>query len=166
METRKTALIIVDIQPGFITEENKWLIPNVEKLFQTQKYDAYVEVTFSAAEGSLWQRQSDWTFPWQDTVPEVKSLIPQNDYLYIKKETKSAFKGDKDLTAFLKEHHIEEVHVIGLDTNDCVFATANEAFDLGFFSYVIEECTASSESEDLRQAALSILEELEMVKHL
>ncbi len=120
-------------------------------------------MTFSAPDGSLWDKQLHWTFPKQDTVLEIKSLIPQENYLYIEKETKSAFKGNKDLLAFLKENNIEEVHVIGLDTNDCVFATANEAFDLGFFSYVIEDCTASSQSPEIREAALMILRELDMV---
>jgi len=162
MENRKAALLIVDIQPGFITEENKWILPNVERILKDGSYDTYVEVTFSALAGSLWEKQMDWTFPPQDTVPEIKTLIPKDDYLYIEKNTKSAFKGNKDLLAFLRERHIEEVHTIGLDTNDCVFATANEAFDLGFFSYVIENCTASSQSPELREAALSILRELDM----
>lgn len=166
MNSRKTALIIVDIQPGFIAEENKWLLPNVEKLLKEKQYDVYVEVTFSAPKGSLWDKQLHWTFPKQDTVPEIKELIPKENYLYIEKETKSAFKGNKDLLSFLKENNIEEVHVIGLDTNDCVFATVNEAFDLGFFSYVIEDCTTSSESPELREAALLILRELDTVKKL
>jgi nicotinamidase-related amidase len=166
MEIRKTALLIIDIQPDFITEENKWIIPNIEKLLKEKIYDSYAEVTFSAPVGSLWDKQLHWTFPKQDTVPEIKALILQDNYLYIEKETKSAFKGDKDLLAFLRENNIEEVHVIGLDTNDCVFATVNEAFDLGFFSYVIENCTASSQSAEIREAALMILRELDMVKKI
>lgn len=166
METRKTAIIIVDIEPDFITNENKWVLKNVEKLLETKAYDQYVEVVFFAPAGSIWDKESHWTFPKEDTVPKIGNLIPKDKYLRIQKTTKSAFKGDKDLLGFLKENNIEEVHVIGLDTNDCVFATANEAFDLGFFSYVIEECTASSESETLRQDALAILRELGMVKKL
>ena len=162
----KTALIIVDIQPGFIIDENKWVIPNIKKLLKETSYDAYVEVVFSAPPGSLWDRQTNWIFPEQATVPEIADCIPFKNKIFIQKTTKSAFKGDKDLVDFLKQNNVEEVHVIGLDTNDCVFATANEAFDLGFFSYVIEECTASSQSEELRQAALLIFSELDMVKKM
>jgi nicotinamidase-related amidase len=164
MQNRKTALIIVDIQPDFITEENKWVLPNTERLLKESSYGAYVEVNFSAPAGSLWDKQLHWTFDKQDTVQSIRNLIPHDNYLYVEKETKSAFKGNRDVLAFLKEKNIEEVHVIGLDTNDCVFATVNEAFDLGFFSYVIERCTASSQSEEIRQAALTILRELDMVK--
>ncbi|MES2225116.1 MAG: isochorismatase family cysteine hydrolase [Patescibacteria group bacterium] len=166
METHKTALLLIDIQQGFITDENKWVLPNIERLLKEGSYDAHVEVVFSAPEGSLWDKQLHWTFPKQDTVAEIAPLIPKERYLCIEKTTKSAFKGNKDLLAFLKELGIQEVHVIGLDTNDCVFATANEAFDLGFFSYVIEDCTVSSQSAALREAALMILRELDMAKKL
>jgi nicotinamidase-related amidase len=164
MNIHKKALILVDIQPGFITEENKWIIPNIKKLLSTEPYDVYVEAVFSAPAGSLWDKQLNWTFPKQDTIAEIKELIPTKNYLFVEKTTKSVFKGNRELTIFLHDNAIKEVHVVGLDTNDCVFATVNEAFDLGFFSYVIKDCTASSQSEELRKAALLILSELEMVK--
>ena len=163
METRKTALIIVDIQPGFITEENNQILPNVENLLRSQKYDAYVEAIFSATKGSLWDKQMNWTFPKQDTVSEIKALIPKENCLFVEKETKSVFKGNKDVVKFLKENNIEEVHIVGLDTNDCIIATAYEAFDLGFFTYVVESCTASSQSPKLRENAIKILREQDML---
>lgn len=157
------ALIIVDVQPGFITEANSWVIKNIQNFLEKKKYGAYVEVVFSAPKGSLWDRQMGWTFDRQETVPEIALLIPK-DRLYIEKNTKSAFKGDKDLHHYLQEKNIQEVHIVGMDTNDCVFATANEAFDLGYFSYVIGGCTASSTSEEVQSAALFLLDELDMLK--
>ena len=163
MENHKKALILVDIQPGFITEENKWLLPSIETLLKTQNYDSYVEAIFSAPQGSLWDKQMNWTLPKQDTVSEIKVLIPTENYLFVEKETKSVFKGDQDVVAFLKNQNIEEVHIVGLDTNDCIIATAYEAFDLGFFTYVLENCTASSQSSKLRESAISILKEQDML---
>jgi nicotinamidase-related amidase len=163
METRKTALIVVDVQPDFITKENNWILPNIGNLLRDQKYDAYVEAVFSAPKGSLWDKQMNWTFPKQDTVSEIKALIPTENYLFIEKETKSVFKGDQDVVKFLKENNIEEIHVVGLDTNDCIIATAYEAFDLGFFTYVVENCTASSQSPELRENATKILMEQDML---
>ncbi len=57
----------------------------------------------------------------------------------------------------LKYEFIKEVHIIGLDTNDCVLATAYEAFDLGFFTYVIEECTQSSSGNELHLKGIDLL---------
>lgn len=164
METRRKALILVDIQPGFITNENEWVIPNIASHLKNHHYDAYVEATFWAPEGSLWDKQMSWTFTKQDTVEEIKLLIPKTNHLFVEKITKSTFKEDKDVLAFLKKKGIEEVYIVGLDTNDCVLATAYESFDLGFLTYVIEHCTASSQSSELRDAALAILREQEMLR--
>jgi nicotinamidase-related amidase len=75
----------------------------------------------------------------------------------VDKETKSVFKGDKNVASILREKNITEVHIVGLDTNDCVLATAYESFDLGFVTYVIEECCQSSLSEELHKYAIEIL---------
>jgi len=48
--------------------------------------------------------------------------------------------GDQDVADYLHSLGIEEVHLVGTETNDCVFATAMSAFDLGFRPYVLEEC--------------------------
>ncbi|MFA7191701.1 MAG: isochorismatase family protein [Candidatus Paceibacterota bacterium] len=164
-QNRKRALMVVDVQAGFLNDQNRWIIPNIQKVVQNGKYNLIIESIFHAEAGSLWDRQTNWTFPLQPTVPEIKNLFNQDSVL-ITKETKSVFKGDKDLFQILKDKNIEEVHIVGLDTNDCVFATAQESFDLGFFTYVIEECTESSQSSELRDCALKILRELNMTTNL
>ncbi len=161
---RKRALIIVDVQAGFLTDGNKWIIPNIQKILQEVNYDLVVEANFHADAGSLWDKQVHWTFPLSPTIPEIKNLLPA-DTILVTKTTKSVFKGDKDLVSVLKDKKIEEVHIVGLDTNDCVFATAQESFDLGFFTYVLEECTESSQGPEYRDYALKILQELEMTNH-
>ncbi len=161
---RKKALLIVDVQKDFVGKDKK-LVSNIVTLLSTEKYDLYVDITFDAEKGSLWDRQSGWTFPYEPTVPEVENMLVGKKVLKIIKETKSAFKGDKDLFRILKKEGIEEVHIIGLDTSDCVFATANEAFDLGLYTYVIEECTASSEGKKLYNSAINILRSLYMTNH-
>lgn len=36
------------------------------------------------------------------------------------------------------------MHIVGTETNDCVLATAFDAFDSGFLPYVLEECCESA----------------------
>jgi nicotinamidase-related amidase len=152
----KKALIVVDVQEGFLNERNRWIVPNIQKVIQTGGYDLHIEATFHAEPGSLWDKQTKWTFPLSPTVPEIKELLPA-DRIEVVKETKSVFGGDKDIAALLKERQIDEVHIVGLDTNDCVMATAFDSFDAGFETYVIENCTESSNDSSLREAALTIL---------
>ena len=153
------ALIVVDVQEGFLTDRNRWIVPNIQKVIKDGEYSLFIEAVFHAEPGSLWDKQVHWTFPLSPTIPEVKELLPANTIM-VTKTTKSAFKGDVDLVRLLKSKNIEEIHIVGVDTNDCVFATAQESFDLGFFTYVLEECTESSESGEMREHALQILRDL------
>ena len=158
---RKRALLLIDMQQGFLTKENAWVVPNIQALVREGKYDLVAEATFSVDEDSLWHRQVGVTYPKEETVSAIGDLLP-DDRIRIEKSSKSAFKGSIDLESALRAARIEEVHIAGIDTHDCVLATAYEAFDLGFFTYVIEECTASSVSEEYREKALAILREVEM----
>ncbi len=165
---RKKALILVDIQPNFVKRWKKPLVANLRQLFAQARYDLYVEVTFHAEKKSLWDLQTKWTFPYEESIPEVGELldgVSEAPVVRVRKETRSAWKGDKDLKRILRRRGIEEVHIVGLDSNDCVFATAQEAFDLGFWTYVIEECTAASEGQGLHKAAMTILRELGLTNH-
>src|SRR3989344_1088465 len=129
--TMKRALIIVDVQEGFLTDRNRWIIPNIQKVIKDGGYSLFIEATFHAEPGSLWDTQADWTFPLSPAISEIKRLLPSGAVSVIK-TTKSVFGGDKNIPALLKEKEIEEVHVVGLDTNDCVMATAFDSFDVGF----------------------------------
>lgn len=161
---RKRALFVVDMQEGFLNKRNKWIVPNIRKVIKEGGYTFVAEAVFHAEKGSLWEKQVDWTFPSQPTISEIKKLFPKNT-LTVTKTTKSMFKGSKDLASILRKTGIEEIHIVGVDTNDCVFATAQESFDLGFFTYVLEECTESSESAEIRDYALKILRHLRMTNH-
>ena len=162
----KRALLLIDIQHGFVKRWKEPFLSNLKQLFAEIDYDLYVEVTFHAEKGSLWDKQTDWTFPYEPTIPEVQKLLKKEKHVtHIVKETKSAFEGDKDLHAILKRHGIKEVHVVGFDSADCVLTTAQDAFDLGFFTYVIEECTGASEGKKIHKDALEILRSLGLTNH-
>lgn len=161
---RKKALIIVDVEPDFIRASDEPIVQNIRTLLARMPYDAYIEAVFGTENNTLWAKETGWSFPLEETRNDVRDLIPEK-HLHVIKNTKSVFKGDQDVVSFLKNQGIEEVHVIGFDINDCVLTTAQEAFDLGFFTYVIEECSGSSESDNLKDAAIAILRENEMTNH-
>lgn len=163
--SRKRALFIVDIQAGFINDRDKMIIPNVQKLITDGGYDLFVDAVFHADKGSLWDRETGWTFDLSPTVPEIKHMLDPHKTVFITKTEKSVFNENKHLADFLKSRDIVEVHIVGYDINDCVLATANDAFDLGFFTYVIEEAADSSESNELKNSALAILRENEMTNN-
>lgn len=162
---KKRALVIVDMQSGFLPDRTRWIIPNIREVVEKGGYSVFVEATFHAERGSLWERQTDWTFPSEPSIPEIREMLKDRDAITITKTTKSAFQGDADLVTIFKDKKIEEVHIVGVDANDCVLATAFDSFDAGFFTYVIEECVESSNGADLREYALAIMRNADLTNH-
>lgn len=161
----KKALIIVDVQPAFITKRNEYVVENIMSLLRKTPYDLYVESIFHAERGSLWDTQTGWICPKDKnfhTDARILRVLKGKRVVHVEKETKSVFKGSKDLKKFLRDRGIKEVHIVGYDTNDCVLATAYEAFDLGFFTYVIEGCVESSSTKALHKNALTLLRHLSL----
>lgn len=143
---RKRALIVIDLQPAFIKTHNKHIVKNIRELIKNVSYDAYIEAVFHAERGSLWDTQQGFTVPQDEhmrTVDEVAQALKVHSPLHVVKETRSAFRGNQDLEAYLSEHGIEEVHLVGTETHDCVLATAFDAFAAGYPVYAIEECCES-----------------------
>src|SRR4029077_2327004 len=86
----------------------------------------------------------------------------------IEKNTRSCFKGfnSEGLGRFLRDNSIEEINFVGYDINDCVLASAYEAVDSGYFTFVIEElCHHWDGSERLKEAALGILRAQGLTNH-
>lgn len=163
--SRTRALFIIDVQPGFMKSKDDPIIPAIISLIEEGGYDVFVLAEFRAPRGSLWGLQSQWTFQHAPTPAEITDLLDPKKTIKILKGTKSVFMMKPYLAAELRTRDIEEIHCVGYDINDCVLSTANDGFDLGFYSYVIEEAADSSEAASLRDAALAILRENEMTNH-
>lgn len=156
---KKKALVIIDVQPAFVNESNKFVVRKIRKLINKMNYKLYIETIFHAEKGTIWESQIKWTLPKDKkmhTVKELASLLKENNALLVKKTTRSIFKGNKNILKILKANKIREIHIVGLLTNSCVITTALESFDYGFFTYVIEEC-CSGESKKEHKAALTVL---------
>lgn len=177
---RKKALIIVDVQPIFLNEKNKHVLSNISKIIRDVPYDLYINAVFYADKNSIWKKQLKWTVPQKEAKNHIliENLLQKkwketdkDNVVFVMKKSKSVFKGwvinDVMRHAFtpqdyLEMRNIEEVHIVGLDTNDCVLATAYEAFDLGYFTYVIEEATQSSGGDVVHKKAIDLLRHVEL----
>lgn len=153
------------MQSGFLLDHTRWIVPNVKEIIEQGGYELFVEAIFYADPGSLWERQTSWTFKLEPTIPEIKKSLSDKSSILVIKNTKSVFQGDIDLVRLFKEKGIEEVHIVGVDANDCVLATAFDSFDAGYFTYVIEECIESSNGSNLRDSALTILRNADLTNH-
>lgn len=140
---RKKALIVVDLQPAMMKPHNNHIVTNVASLIKQVPYDGYVEAVWHSGDDSLWGEMMQVDHPRDKdthTVDVIHALLAPRHPLHVIKTSRSVFMGDQDVAKYLRSLGIEEVHLVGTETNDCVFATAMSAFDLGFRPYVLEEC--------------------------
>jgi len=157
---RKKALLVIDVQDIFMNKHVEHIPGRIVSLIKEIEYSIYVEALFHAEAGSIWDRQQQWTGPKNGhlfSMPELSSALGNKRAVYLGKETRSAFKGEFQLHQYLQDNDIKEVHIVGVDTSDCVLATAHEAFDLGYFTFVIEECCQVAHDRTLHEKAVDIL---------
>ena len=91
-----------------------------------------------------------------DIVDELKDFVNKNN-LFIK-DTYGSFVGKK-LPEVLKKNKIGEVHLLGIDTENCVLTFARDAFDRGYRVVVLKSLCRSHSNPKLHKAALEIIKE-------
>lgn len=164
---RKKALFIVDVQDSFIIERNKYIIPNIVKIINEVDYDFIVYSIQYNDQNSLWYKQIGWCESiWeQDIILEIQKAFVWKNVLKINKLSRSIWKWDQNLHSILKEQNIEEIHITGYESNDCVFASALESFDFWYFTFVIEEATETRTTESNHTKAIDILNYLHLTNN-
>lgn len=164
--TEAKALFIIDAQPLTCSGKSPLsIMDKIARYIEKVPYDAYVLVEYHAPSSSMFYKQNDFLLSEESagkTHTEIlKALASHEDRLVrVRKTTRSCFKGEnpEDLANFLKQKQIQEIHFSGFDINDCVLASAYDAVDLGYYSFVLEElCHHYAGIQNLYDAALTIL---------
>lgn len=137
-----TALIVVDVQKGF-DDTNYWgqrnnpdCEQNVARLIKAWRSQGwpivYVRHDSSSSTSPLAPGSKGNAF---------KDAVKGNPDLLVVKNVHSAFYGEPDLDAWLKQHGITGVAVCGIQTNMCCETTARMASDLGYDVLFVEDAT-------------------------
>jgi nicotinamidase-related amidase len=145
MISDKTALILIDVQDGFLDithwggrRNNPDAEANMARLL----------AHWREQHRPIFHVQHMSTFPNSPLRPNQagnaiqKIVAPIGDEPIIQKTVNSAFIGT-DLEARLREQRIDSVVIVGLITNHCVETTARMAGNLGFVTLVVDDATAT-----------------------
>ena len=156
MENPRSALLIVDVQVGFVNDATRHILPRVEAL---QKQYAHIYATrFINAEGSPYRRLLDWHRFYGDSEDVPLAFEPADGVTVIDKHVYTCV-----TPAFIEDLHskgIVEVAVCGIDTDACVSACAVDLFENGFRPILLSEACASHAGAEYHEAALRILARL------
>lgn len=157
----KKALVIIDIQKGFMNKITSKIPSKIQAFIETHKKD-YALIIFTQYvnhKDSNFVKNLNWkgfmTAKENAIVDELKGLINSKN-LFVK-YTYGSFVDDTVLNV-LKKNKIKQVDIAGIDTENCVLTFARDAFDRGFSIRVLKDLSASHSSPKLHKAALEIIE--------
>jgi nicotinamidase-related amidase len=160
MTDEKSLLLVVDVQNGFINEQTKHVVARINRLtaeWQKRQWPVVCS-RFINIEGSPWERLRDW----HELKGEPETLLSEDlrvDTPYIfKKSTYSAWSPETQQVAAV--HKVQDIVIVGVDTNECVLATALAVFDSGLTPWVIEDCCASNGGSQVHDQTLTLLQAL------
>lgn len=158
----KKALIILDVQKGFTSKYTKGIASSIRKFIEKnrKKYALIVFTQHKNNSKSYLYKNLGWKgfmkeseYDFMDELAE----LAKSEKVFVK-DTYGIFT-DKKLENFLKMKKITDVHLAGIDTENCVLTFARDSFDRGFKVTVLKDLCRSHSNPHLHKAALEIIEE-------
>lgn len=147
------ALLIVDVQNGFVNEMTKHIPMLVEKL--QYNYDLVIATRFINLPDSPFRRLIKWDHLSPGTDEIELAFKPKDGVVVIDKFIYSCI--DESFLRLLKENGIGAVDICGIDTDICVTKCAVDLFERNITPYVLKDYCATHADADVQESALIIL---------
>jgi nicotinamidase-related amidase len=158
---QKSLLLVVDVQNGFVkTDETRAVVPTINDLATLWHKRGWPIVCsrFINLPGSNWQRLRDWhEMQGEPDTALYEELKIDTPYVF-KKSTYSAW--SDEVSAVCASHDVRDVVIAGVDTNECVFATAIAVFDAGFTPWIVRDACASTGGKKSHAMAIELMSAL------
>ncbi len=158
MTSSKNALIVIDVQNAFMNDHTKHIPKKIIRTLQTKKFNYVLFSAFLNKKNSIFSTflnfkecshkpDTEYVFEFLKFITR-ENFFPRTAYSVLK---------SKKLTSFLKKKNITTLYLCGLDTDACIMASALEAIDLGFKTFVIESLCSSSGGKKFHEVGIFIL---------
>lgn len=151
------ALLVVDVQNGFVNQFTRHIPMRIARLIERESYSPVLFTRFVNIERSPFRRFLGWDEsaqpPDTELAPEVAPFASEQR-IY----SKPGYAGLSDeLKGFLVAERMARVAVVGIDTDMCVLKVALDLFDLNIEPIVLVDCCASTAGLQTHLAGLAVL---------
>lgn len=148
----KKAIIIVDMQKGFMTKENyKTLNLKINNYLKNNKYDKIFLTKFINKQNSLYETKLNWTAMQDCSSQSISIDVPESAFIF----EKYGYGLSQNQLEEIKNLGLDEIDVCGLETEACVYAIAFQLFDIGIFPNILINYVATSpEREEIAKQML------------
>ena len=168
MSDFKPALMVVDVQNGFVTDASAHVVPiitNLVRRWQGANGDVVFTRYYNYA-GSPFERLIGWyglhEYPDTELVNDLIPFTAHPRAHVIDKTVYTAF--TEEGRQLLTEQGFTDLFICGIATDGCILKTTLDAFELGYTPWVLADAVASNASsappERVHSAALLIIPRL------
>lgn len=158
MQLATTALVVVDMQRGFVNDRSRHVVPvvtNLVRRWQAAGGDTVFTRYFNY-EHSQYERLIHWSrmreSPETDLVEELLPCLTAERSFVVDKTIYSLFTDEG--AALVRQHGWTDLLVCGIATDGCVLKTAVDAFEAGYTPWVLRDACASHAGFALHEAGL------------
>lgn len=157
MDPSSAALIVIDVQQGFVNPHSEGVIPTIVQLVRRWQ-EAGAPVVFARfhnAIGSPYESITGWT---RLRTPEEQAIVTElTPYM-----REAAGVIDKGQSSVFTAHGARlfraagwtDLVLCGIDTDSCVYDSAVEAFQAGYRPWIVTDACASTGGPQYHEAAL------------
>jgi nicotinamidase-related amidase len=153
-------LLIVDVQNGFVTPDTEHILGTVNKLIEKFRTVGrpVMFTRFVNPENGPWERIKDWHDMKGGKSTELHPDLDHKGEVVLDKGSFSGW-GD-ELSQQCVSGKIDTVVLCGIDTDQCVLATAMDIFDAGLRPVIVTDACASSAGPEFHELGLKLLKRL------
>lgn len=158
VDPAKTALVVVDVQNGFVTDNSRPVVPVIADLVErwTAAGRPVVFTRYLNYPGSMFERLMNWTkvssAPDTDIVDELQDAASRAPVIDKKGYTLFNEQG----RALVEEAGWTDLIFCGIDTESCVLKSAVDAFEADITPWVLTDASASHSDQAGHDAAILI----------
>lgn len=149
-------LLVIDCQKAFVNNNTKECVERIDTLIKSKKYNFVIFTRFINNKDSRFYQQLDYKGCM--TEEEQAVAIDTHEYPVFDKKIYTAL--NDELENYIKENHIDEIHICGFCTDACVQKTAVDLFEKGMEVYVLQDYCMSSTGIEWHNSAMNIIKKL------
>ncbi|HEY2092972.1 MAG TPA: isochorismatase family cysteine hydrolase [Thermoanaerobaculia bacterium] len=150
-----TALLVVDMQNGFVNHNSEHIVPNIRRLLELGAWSTVVFTRFLNQPDSPYVRWIGWSrFMASPEIDIIEQLEPFAEQI-VDKHGYSAFV--PEVGKILENALVKRIVVCGVATDGCVLKTAVDAFERNIEPVVVADACASHAGAAIHDAALLLI---------
>lgn len=151
-------LVIVDVQNGFLNDNTRHLLDDIEELMEDHKFTHVVCTKFINQQSSPFVQLMKWTAMQTNEETEVPSEIMQYCETVFPKYGYSCWTAE--FTKYVSKVLPKIIYFVGIDTEGCVLISAVDCFSKNVAVEVLADYCDSTGGIDAHKAGVEVMKRL------